>query len=434
MSINTSNDSDISVNSSISSVDSYSIETKSSHSQESDSMMGDVLINKYLLIYLLGSGSFAKVWLSYHFLNKKFYAIKIQNLEDYDSGIEEVELLKEFEKYNSHFINKLFEYFTLKIEQGEHVCMVFELMAGSLYDIMKIGTYSHGLALETVKKIIYQTLLGMDILNSKCQVIHTDIKPENILVCGLNNKIEQIIKKFKENKEVSSLLHILCQKKKVNDSNFIVNLKNAVKSLDMREIENTYSKKNRKKKNDLQMVHEKYIHDINIKLADFGTCKTLNYKNYHIQTRYYRAPEIIMEYKYNENCDMWSIGCVLYELLIGELLFDPDKKRRFNRDRNHIYDMICLLGKVPDHLIEKSGKKSVFFKKNGLLKGMYEIEYYPLYKLLFKKLNGRHDINQEQLFLTIDLLYKLLNYDPFNRPSPKVALQHKWFESISGES
>lgn len=130
---------------------------------------------------------------------------------------------------------------------------------------------------------------------------------------------------------------------------------------------------------------------------------------------------------------MWSVACLIYELLTGEILFDPSKKRRMNRDRYHIYNMISLLGKIPDYLINSSKNKSVFYKKNGLLKNVSEIKYTPLYAIINKKLSDKN-YAKEEIYLTIDFMYKLLDYDPFKRPSPKNALDHKWFNSINNSS
>ena len=81
-------------------------------------------------------------------------------------------------------------------------------------------------------------------------------------------------------------------------------------------------------------INDIYINEenIKIKLSDFGSCIDIEEDmSFNIQTRYYRAPEIILCHKFNETCDIWSIGCIIYELLTGKILFNPDKKRRFNR-------------------------------------------------------------------------------------------------------
>lgn len=389
-----------------------------------ENLKGEILNGKYLIIYEIGSGSFATVWLSYNINNNKFNAIKIQNTIDYESGIEEVEILKKLNKENCVFANNLLENFVHTTEDGEHVCMVFELMAGSVYDIMRIGKYSSGLPLNTVKIIMYQLLTAMNILNSNLEKLHTDIKPENILVCGINNKFHKIIEIIKNNKKLQEILN----KKNKIDKELV---KNIIKDISFEEIENIYTKKGSDKKKELDFVDCSYMDNIKTKLSDFGSCREINYKYCDIQTRYYRAPEIILDYKYNQNCDMWSVGCVLYELLIGELLFDPNKKRRYSRNKSHLCDMISLLGKIPSDLIEKSKQKNIFFKKNRLIKGIYHIKYEPLYKILNEKLKDKPGYDKEQIYLIIDFIYELLNYNPFDRPTPLEALNHKFFDSLN---
>lgn len=401
---------------------SYDTEISSSNDTISNcsiSLKGIFLNNKYVLIYKIGAGSFSSVWLSVNVFDSKYYAIKIQNTEDYDSGIDEICLLSKFNKERCNYINYLIEDFIYKTDEGKHVCMVFNLMAGSVYDIMKVGKYSNGLPLLIVKKIVYQLLIAMDIINNKFKILHTDIKPENVLVVGKNKKINQIIKTLEKNKQYCNILKKRGKLK--NDQ-----IKKVIDEISFKEIEYEYYNAD----DDLEYINEEFIQNINAKLSDFGNCRDINYDDYDIQTRYYRSPEIILGYKYNENCDMWSVGCLIYELLTGELLFDPEKEKRMCRDRFHVYEMICKLGKIPKNLIKNSLRYSDFFKKNGLLKGIEEIEYKPLYKILLEKLKDKYDINQEQMFLTIDFIYKLLHYDPFERPTPFLALKHKWFAEV----
>lgn len=60
-----------------------------------------------------------------------------------------------------------------------------------------------------------------------------------------------------------------------------------------------------------------------IKIIDFGNACYSNKKMFkYIQSRYYRAPEVIMELPYSNSIDMWSLGCLLYELHFGgDVLF-----------------------------------------------------------------------------------------------------------------
>jgi serine/threonine-protein kinase SRPK3 len=399
----------------MSSTKSSSYNSSSNYSNDYyDDWTGCILNNKYITIYEIGSGAFSTVWLAYNFKNKKYYAIKIQFSDDYDAGLDEVSILEALNKYKCPYLNALIEHFIIKDEFGKNICMVFDLCAGSLYDIMKYGKHSKGLELSIVKKIIKQLLDSIKILCYKEKILHTDIKPENILVEGISNKINIIISEFKKLK-IDDLL-----KKYKNKSNIEKILENKINTINFKKIKDDVI-------NSQNIIDEKFIdqQNLKIKLSDFGNCKNKNHAKYDIQTRYYRAPEILLRYKYNENCDMWSIGCLIYELLTGEILFDPHKKARINTDRDHVHKMVSILGKIPDHLLQKSEKRDTFFREDGLLKNINKIEFTPLHQLVRDKMiqYSQNDINN-----TIDLLHQLLNYDPFKRLNPNECLNHVWFE------
>ena len=175
-----------------------------------NNFIGDLIAKKYLILNKLGAGAFATVWLTYNLNNDKFYAIKIQNAEDYDEGVTEVELLKKVNNTKCQFINQLIDNFIYKIDEDEHVCMVFNLMSGSIFDVIRRGKYSRGFPLSFVKDVIFQTLIALDVTHRNLKLIHTDIKPENILLQGVNNDIKNTINKtrkfnfpntFKKNKK-----------------------------------------------------------------------------------------------------------------------------------------------------------------------------------------------------------------------------------------
>uniref|UniRef100_A0A671NC46 non-specific serine/threonine protein kinase n=1 Tax=Sinocyclocheilus anshuiensis TaxID=1608454 RepID=A0A671NC46_9TELE len=77
---------------------------------------------------------------------------------------------------------QLIDDFKISGVNGIHVCMVFEVLGHHLLKWIIKSNYQ-GLPLPCVKSIIRQVLQGLDYLHSKCKIIHTDIKPENILMC-----------------------------------------------------------------------------------------------------------------------------------------------------------------------------------------------------------------------------------------------------------
>lgn len=66
-------------------------------------------------------------------------------------------------------------------------------------------------------------------------------------------------------------------------------------------------------------LYERYV----VSLAEFPECTQTPLRNVDIQTRQYRAPEILIGAKWNERVDNWSMACLTFELLTGDYLFDP---------------------------------------------------------------------------------------------------------------
>lgn len=59
-----------------------------------------------------------------------------------------------------------------------------------------------------------------------------------------------------------------------------------------------------------------------LKLVDYGSgCFREEQVYTYVQSRFYRAPEVILRLKYTEKVDIWSLGCILVELYTGEPLF-----------------------------------------------------------------------------------------------------------------
>lgn len=97
-----------------------------------------------------------------------------------------------------------------------------------------------------------------------------------------------------------------------------------------------------------------------IKIIDFGSGCFSNKRIYtYIQSRFYRAPEIVLGVPYGVEIDMWSFGCIVCELHTGYPLF-PCK----NEDELITY-MYEYMGSPPDHVLEISNSAHKFFDENG---------------------------------------------------------------------
>mmetsp|Transcript_34638 Transcript_34638/g.60911 ORF Transcript_34638/g.60911 Transcript_34638/m.60911 type:complete len:527 (+) Transcript_34638:301-1881(+) len=159
-----------------------------------------------------------------------------------------------------------------------------------------------------------------------------------------------------------------------------------------------------------------------IKLIDFGSSSMVDQTIYnYIQSRYYRAPEVILQLRYNRAIDMWSLGCILAELYKGTPLFSGDTELQV------ITRMQEVLGQVPQDIVAKSRRRTEFFTKE-------------LTPMMAPDAKGKvstpgsipltQALNCEDLQF-IDFLHCCFAWDPSERMQPDCALRHPW---IVGEN
>uniref|UniRef100_A0A8C6PNH2 non-specific serine/threonine protein kinase n=1 Tax=Nothobranchius furzeri TaxID=105023 RepID=A0A8C6PNH2_NOTFU len=151
--------------------------------------IGDLFNGRYHVIRKLGWGHFSTVWLCWDIQVKNFVAMKVvKSAQHYtETALDEIKLLRCVRESdpgdpNKDMVVQLIDDFKISGVNGIHVCMVFEVLGHHLLKWIIKSNYQ-GLPLPCVKSIIKQVLQGLDYLHAKCKIIHTDIKPENILMC-----------------------------------------------------------------------------------------------------------------------------------------------------------------------------------------------------------------------------------------------------------
>lgn len=150
-----------------------------------------------------------------------------------------------------------------------------------------------------------------------------------------------------------------------------------------------------------------------LKLCDFGSAKKLIKGEMNISyicSRYYRAPELIFgATEYTTQVDVWSVGCVIAEMILGCPLFPGESAS------DQLVEIIKILGTPNKTQILAMNPESNEFK-------FPVIKPYPWTKV-FKKEN-----QMDELF--IDMFSTLMVYDPSIRSSPIQALQHPYFDDL----
>lgn len=251
-----------------------------------------------------------------------------------------------------------------------HICIMFEMLSRSVFDFMKFNNYQP-YPFEHVKAIAHQLTLAVNFLH-KNKLIHTDLKPENILFVndaydieyqnGNNNKIDSKVKQYY------------------------------------------------------------VVRDPTIKLIDFGSA-TFDYEHHSkvVSTRHYRAIEVILELGWSYPCDVWSIGCILFELYTGITMFQT------HDNREHLAMMERILGKIPYRMASRS--KQAYFDKSGCLlwdDSSYQAEYL---KRNCKQLKS-YMLNKSSAELNLFyLIEQMLVYEPRPRITCIEALRHPFFNN-----
>ena len=537
----------------------------------------------------LGYGHFSTAWLALDTKYGNYVAIKIQKAKQQyiDAAYDEVEILQELGKHNfdKEWIKSLKEYYkddkekladietaeNSKIVQllnsfihhgqnGRHFCMVFEIVGVTLLEIMKRYNYK-GIPLPYIRTICKQILIGLDFLHRMCHIIHTDLKPENVLVCLTKDELREI--------QTTGHLNIQKTDKKkknkidnnLNDSNTINEEKNSMTGKQLRKKRQKFRKKQIKKmekmgmspqeidkkmkeimkqKNDSIMEKEsenidvdnfdidelierprvssvpkininnqkdednyqddeyednyidnnaplyninlmeysnnlqrylkektRILHDedyrrnmieknniltsevsdqekakmmkklsekmsrrgpeidpsIEVKICDIGNACWFNHHfSTIIQTRQYRAPEVILGINYNETSDIWSLACMLFELATGDFLFEPRKGETFSKNDDHLAQIIEAVGKMPKNFALSGLNSYKYFDKNGKLLRIKKLIYYPIKDILVKKYNFK----EKEAKAFSDFLMPMLEYYPDKRASARELLKHPW--------
>jgi serine/threonine-protein kinase SRPK3 len=406
---------------------------------------GEVLKNQYLILKKLGYGSFGSVWMAYDVDNNNLVAIKIVNPQDYKEGMLELQTYKRLNDLDTTYLLTMIECFQVTPihtkyyeeeykekykKERNHIVIVLPLMACSTFDLLKCDLYEDGLPLEVCKKIIQQTLYGVRELE-KHGMTHTDLKPENILVCGLNREAEILLQTIQDinikNVHQTHLEKLIKDKPSVTASEkWLTSYKlykeitktiiNFIKN-DMRSI--------KKQMKDCK-VASKYIENIRIKICDFNlvldTNKYIGNKDIQLQTRYYRAPEILIGSGLHQKTDYWSIGCILFELLTGDILFDPDKDKVRSRDVHHLYLIEELMGQIPKSMLSEAKNYKKLYDKKGFLQNVgKKVKRWELSEVMKDNYNNL-GFDDNVIKNIVKFINGTLNVIPDNRPNIKTML------------
>ncbi|CAI7827275.1 unnamed protein product [Closterium sp. NIES-53] len=141
-----------------------------------------------------------------------------------------------------------------------------------------------------------------------------------------------------------------------------------------------------------------------------------------IQTRQYRCPEVLLGARYSTSADMWSFACLIFELVTGDVLFDPRSGHDFDRDEDHLALMMELIGRIPKKIALGGKYSRDFFSRNGELRHIRRLKFWPLERVLTEK----YDLPPAEATSLASFLTPMLDFAPERRATARQALAHSW--------
>jgi len=129
---------------------------------------------------------------------------------------------------------------------------------------------------------------------------------------------------------------------------------------------------------------------------------------------------------YDTSADIWSLACMVFELVTGDYLFDPKVSEEYPRDEDHLALFVELLGSMPIKLIARGRRSATYFNRRGDLRHIKSLRYWGLPDVLQQKYH-MHPLDARNLASFLLPMLRLLTDD---RITAKAALEHPWLQGL----
>ncbi|KAL9570916.1 hypothetical protein ACKAV7_005253 [Fusarium commune] len=407
--------------------------------------LGDLFNDgQFKVIRKLGEGAYSTVWLAhdlrladshqsafqslaYNVLrNSRYVALKILVSENTETS-HELRVLHHLARVapqdGVRHVTQLLTEFEHKGPNGIHKCLVFEPMGPSVnsmvYELPQFKPRKYGMKIryppQMAKRILQQSLQGLAFLH-KNGVAHGDFQPGNILFSVQSiDSLDEASLRQEENVQTKSISPPVERLDGKQD-------KWAPRYLCLAQPLAPYAS-----------VSE----NLRVKLSDMGGAYFLDDPpEKPITPLGLRAPELVLKREVDKSLDIWSFGCLVFELVTGQPLFCiPAYDDRTEEDDNHILELQAKLGPLPDELYSRWETSSRYYTKdrklyNCQLGGVGEGEE-PL-MLEQTSMEEAFDLTtpelaDEEAEKVKRLIRRILQYDPSKRPMIEDILRDPWF-------
>lgn len=322
---------------------------------------GAVIHKRYRVVGTLGKGYFGQVIEVVDSKTNTTRALKVSKNKTSCrmAAKQEIRMLKNIERHDP-FGTSLCVKMTDSFPFNGHVCIAFELLGSDIYHFLKQNEFEP-FPMKQIRHIIYQLCYAVEFLHRR-SIIHTDLKTDNILF-----------------------------------------------------VDSSYTKEYHPETN----MSVRTVNRTDIRLIDFGCAVNDDAPHSHtINNRCYRPPEVVLNANWRHPVDVWSIGCILYELYTGNLLFNTE-----NDDLEHLAVMERILGPLPATMVSECD-----YFTNGQLN--FDWSARPLEVNYHQPLRNSIRTKTDDDLMLFDLMEKMLAYEPTKRIVLADALRHPFFDKL----
>ncbi|KAL6710042.1 hypothetical protein ACN47E_009833 [Coniothyrium glycines] len=363
-------------------------------------VLGDSFKNgRYKVLHKLGWGGYSTVWAAKDLRNQEYVALKVSVAEVQGKSCE-LKVLRALAELNSgetgsRHVMQLLDHFHIEGPNGQHECLVLEFLGPSITDVLDMRFSDERLPGTLAKLSVQQALVGLAFLH-KHGIGHGDLHTRNLAfaIPSLHTLTEAELLEKLRNPEIGTVTR---KDGKPLDPNVPAYLVRPT-----------------------SYPADESLTQQHIKIIDFGESFSDDDPPDTLHTPLcIRAPEVIFGEKLDHHVDLWSAGCMIFELVVGQPPFDSIMATPVSVVQQ-------MLDTASDDLPERWQQKWQTMdsawdgerKENTLQEWLEEMYFDGVRKA---------DLTREDIVKVGALVRSLLRFEPSARASVHEILQDPWF-------
>ncbi|KAI1809097.1 kinase-like protein [Poronia punctata] len=394
--------------------------------------LGDLLYERYKVIHKLGHGGFANIWLCRDSKSDtfKYYAVKIMMSKDSERDSSEAVRVRKMmdlgfgKQFPAEYLALPLDHFEIKGPNGTHSVFVYPVLGPRVSGLSSLEVPKTD---SELRKVCFQVTQAMATLHAH-GVCHGDFRPANILACILNLDglpEEDLFELVGAPQTANVVLPSGGQHLVTTAPQYLVY------PIKWEHVADDHP----------ELILPKAC------VIDFGQSFDVGAPREDLGIpQPYRAPECSLERQVGPGCDLWALGCTLYEIRTGKRLFQP-----FGDELDELlYQAALIFGKLPEPWWSDTweSRREVFqdeVDEDGMVVEVDDdIEGIDEPRSLQERLRKEFFIEpqsgtsgvkryfpEDEIELFADLLQGLLRWDPKDRRTASEALEHAYFKQFA---